>query len=826
MAFMMMKKKRYKFNVECCVEELIDVPFVAGVLFAKVRLLDGGNFQEYSAREEVKNHTVRWNSPFQFVCKMSANASNGVLEPSILRISVRKECKGGRSYQKLGFVDLNLAELAGAGESSRRCLLEGYDTRYRQDNSTLRLRIRMNMLSGDPLFKVPSSSLKSKPLSDHLAVAGETTAISLEDGNVNTAGNTNIGSGTPDQPSAPSNTASVQSDSRDDCASSITSGSSGFGSLTKKRPALFGSELLNHQSQTNIISTDLQISCDTYESDQNVGTLRSSTNENIPIIKENTVSHKLEDADCIGGTLQRQRSGSDMLEGCAVSHSTIATHCPACLQGHTHSRNSSNTSGEMSSKASGYGSSLSQQSYHSRQSSEGGDSSEGGRHNQGVHMRRLAPKLFIDRNRQIKSASPGPNSSDLSAELFLTPNSTLTETPEPDPLSSRSKLTADDSVFATPDSTMNSTSTHNRFNSSHLPSYFDRKKQDIITLAKSAANVLPLTNFQLFKQKSLNTIPDLKEKHNIKDYKDNDSSLFNNFPFLTPLANRKNSIHDKSRLSSCTEDDFYLTPENDIELRNTLRNAPHLQGKSVLSPVAHNKINKPKSSENIIAQFTHSTPKNNTAIDSDRRNNNVNSRAYVKSYDEKQMNTIQTGIHYPLSISKSSVIINKIIKNPFDTINPLRHSYTAHYITEGRVLTNQKVPQAAQQERNPSGGLVTTETGSLDRAKAALERRKQKTSVSSYGTMTSSTTGAEPDSQSGHVGSGRVENTRVNPDSIIDELINSTNLQHVDNAETSGLQLFIAEDGTTALGSRLIKSEISKGVRTFKQVVMESIDDR
>lgn len=49
--------------------------------------------------------------------------------------------------------------------------------------------------------------------------------------------------------------------------------------------------------------------------------------------------------------------------------------------------------------------------------------------------------------------------------------------------------------------------------------------------------------------------------------------------------------------------------------------------------------------------------------------------------------------------------------------------------------------------KNPSGGLVTPETGSLDRAKAALERRKQKTSVSSYGTMTSSTTGAEPDLQ-------------------------------------------------------------------------------
>jgi len=49
MAFMM-KKKKYKFQVELCLEELAAVPFVSAVLFAKVRLLDGGNFSEISTR--------------------------------------------------------------------------------------------------------------------------------------------------------------------------------------------------------------------------------------------------------------------------------------------------------------------------------------------------------------------------------------------------------------------------------------------------------------------------------------------------------------------------------------------------------------------------------------------------------------------------------------------------------------------------------------------------------------------------------------------------------------------------------------------------------
>lgn len=104
--------------------------------------------------EEVKNHTVKWNQKFEIVCKMSASASTGILDPCTLRISVRKESKGGRSYQKLGFIDLNLAEFAGSGLLSRRCLLEGYDARHRQDNSMLCVTIKMHMLSGDILFKV------------------------------------------------------------------------------------------------------------------------------------------------------------------------------------------------------------------------------------------------------------------------------------------------------------------------------------------------------------------------------------------------------------------------------------------------------------------------------------------------------------------------------------------------------------------------------------------------------------------------------------------------------------------------------------------------
>ena len=46
----MMKKKKFKFLVKFEVEELASVPFISGILFCKIRLIDGGAFSEYSSR--------------------------------------------------------------------------------------------------------------------------------------------------------------------------------------------------------------------------------------------------------------------------------------------------------------------------------------------------------------------------------------------------------------------------------------------------------------------------------------------------------------------------------------------------------------------------------------------------------------------------------------------------------------------------------------------------------------------------------------------------------------------------------------------------------
>ncbi|NXG13507.1 F102B protein, partial [Grallaria varia] len=171
MAFIMMKKKKFKFRVELELDELSSVPFVNGILFCKVRLLDGGSFSGESSREVVQANCVRWKKKFLFMCKISASATTGILDTCTCRVSVRKELKGGKAYAKLGFADLNLSEFAGSGNTTRRCLLEGYDTKNtRQDNSILKVLINMQLMSGDPCFKPPSTATS-------IAIAGESESL-------------------------------------------------------------------------------------------------------------------------------------------------------------------------------------------------------------------------------------------------------------------------------------------------------------------------------------------------------------------------------------------------------------------------------------------------------------------------------------------------------------------------------------------------------------------------------------------------------------------------------------------------------------------------
>ena len=150
-----LKKKKFHFDVTFTLQELLNCTYVTGQLFAKVRLKDGA-FSTHSRRMEVQKHQVTWHQELKFSCKLYASVSSGALEPCICKVSVKKETKGGRSYSKLGYVDVNLAEYAGAGLTQRKYLLQSYsEHKQRTDNSILKVSVCMKQTSGDVVFKAP-----------------------------------------------------------------------------------------------------------------------------------------------------------------------------------------------------------------------------------------------------------------------------------------------------------------------------------------------------------------------------------------------------------------------------------------------------------------------------------------------------------------------------------------------------------------------------------------------------------------------------------------------------------------------------------------------
>jgi hypothetical protein len=151
-------KKSIKFLVDFQLEELSAVPYIMGRIFAKTRLLSGGNFRRLLDPEEVCGNRVTWNAHFEFESKLTAAVATGILDPTYLRVSVRREADGGKSFQKLGFADINLAEFAGGTPQGRSYLLEEYTSSRRADNALLRVTICMKVKDGDFCFKVPQSA--------------------------------------------------------------------------------------------------------------------------------------------------------------------------------------------------------------------------------------------------------------------------------------------------------------------------------------------------------------------------------------------------------------------------------------------------------------------------------------------------------------------------------------------------------------------------------------------------------------------------------------------------------------------------------------------
>ncbi|XP_026835858.1 uncharacterized protein LOC6548857 isoform X4 [Drosophila erecta] len=836
MAFMM-KKKKYKFNVEVQLQDLVEVALVNEVLFAKIRLLDGGSFQEYSSREDVRNHRVEWNRSFEFPCKMSANASTGVLDPCHLRISIRKEMKGGRSYYKLGFIDLNLAEFAGAGLTSRRFLLEGYDSRHRLDNSMLRVSIKMHMLSGDILFKAPTPNLKSKqskPSMDDFSNAA--TGVGLQTPTATALPSIGSGSGGASVPLGGSG--------------ATLGGIPGNQSLPGTRPVSTTKEEailtdIDNQALIAAIVTDSGLS----ESSESGLTLPTDNlQQYASVVVANPISPVTQPLPVLGiiGSNNYGTTGG----GIGFSGAGNAT-----LIEMGHSRNSSNTS--QMSKGSGY-SSFSH-SQHSRQSSEGDSGHASRQHSQKGDEHQLCnrvPVVVAQSHRVHTHLSLSTTVEYASDEqLYQTPNATMTNS---------QKLAFED--FRTPIA-------------EHAAPFFQ-------PMGACCSGTPSSTYRSAGSPSHSGEASDTDECLN-DDSGDNDSGLEENFhtPRVAKIKSMENlSILEMEFHKASMELDRnsprrlkQLAEHAQIPKMKSLNNLcfDHYAEQSVREEFQ--RMHEQSLEERMRFQQHHQLRKNSNT------SNGSATKMYVKHLSHQNHHHIKVGnakfigqdgnespqsMHYPIQKMRSmgtiqDIVSDRIEPDPFLTPTTERKPNFSRLVQSAekpvlgssyvnRLLTydvvdspsepfnssmsfmsrtpfqrayrrnmqqgSSSTPLATQDSfavrphstnaayelmRNPSSGsLVISETGSLDRTKSSGEKRKK---------------GALDD---GPRVSDRVEETRVNPDSLIDEILKDTKLDQLEeSAETSGLQLYIARDGTASLGGHEVKSSVRAGA--LKQVVMQ-----
>ncbi|MBN3324212.1 STXB2 protein, partial [Atractosteus spatula] len=186
------RRKTHRFLATLFLHELANVPRLSGILFCKVRLLEGSYARE-SPRQEVLLNAVHWGATFEFEARVSVNPHTGVLDSCVCRLSVRKDVKGGKSFEKeltwatggrqvsrelfpissqtlkeIWLVPGTLAELwiVTDQRAPEQSPLLGYGRKAsKPDNSILKVGVRMRLLAGDPCFRVPASCVGHSALS-------------------------------------------------------------------------------------------------------------------------------------------------------------------------------------------------------------------------------------------------------------------------------------------------------------------------------------------------------------------------------------------------------------------------------------------------------------------------------------------------------------------------------------------------------------------------------------------------------------------------------------------------------------------------------------
>lgn len=152
MSLLVPSHRKPKFKVLLSIQDLTNVPLVSGLVHVRWHLHDSirSEARGKTERSLIKDHKVEWGYENMWTVKMIIDKTNH-LQEATLEFEVFQELYGGKERHALGKLTLNLAEYADSSEQIvRRYLLQ--DSKV---NSTLKLGLRLDQLSGDTEFYVP-----------------------------------------------------------------------------------------------------------------------------------------------------------------------------------------------------------------------------------------------------------------------------------------------------------------------------------------------------------------------------------------------------------------------------------------------------------------------------------------------------------------------------------------------------------------------------------------------------------------------------------------------------------------------------------------------
>lgn len=80
----------FRFHLSVCLSFNLSVCFSHPIILSVCLVCLHDLSCAFFCREPVLVNCVKWKKRFSFLCKMSANAGTGVLDPCVFRVSVRK----------------------------------------------------------------------------------------------------------------------------------------------------------------------------------------------------------------------------------------------------------------------------------------------------------------------------------------------------------------------------------------------------------------------------------------------------------------------------------------------------------------------------------------------------------------------------------------------------------------------------------------------------------------------------------------------------------------------------------------------------------------